>query len=398
MNRLLVKHNHYFRITSSLGFFYLFLIVIVFGLSFKAVLIGIIGFSLLSTIGYLAQKKLESMHDDLRIMGEEMDKVLSSLENTEERFETVLSKVIPAWAEQLDSSRQQLETGIGSIADRFSRMAVMVQRVVGDMESNHKDSKTQEGMLLLFRESHNSLENVISSLESAFSKSSETLQQIQTLAGRVQEMDVMASSVGKIAEQINLLALNAAIEAARAGEQGRGFAVVADEVRLLASQSAASGNSIRQVVEEVRSAMQVTLGTAEVSAESANQATESGKETIESVFQRLEENAISLQKDSEDLFSTSAMIREEIDSAIVEIQFQDRVNQMLGHISANLDKLQLQIKGLDNRRIAGKTQVKLDVEPLLDELCEDMKAAMLISRREYLTDNTEQSDDDLTFF
>ena len=70
----------------------------------------------------------------------------------------------------------------------------------------------------------------------------------------VEDVKIMADSIGSISEQTNLLALNAAIEAARAGEHGKGFAVVAEEVKKLAEQSAESVTKIQSMVTQVRSA------------------------------------------------------------------------------------------------------------------------------------------------
>ena len=70
----------------------------------------------------------------------------------------------------------------------------------------------------------------------------------------VEQVKIMAVSIGNIASQTNLLALNAAIEAARAGEQGKGFAVVAEEIRKLAEQSAHAVSNIQDVVNKVQDA------------------------------------------------------------------------------------------------------------------------------------------------
>ncbi|MDQ7093306.1 methyl-accepting chemotaxis protein [Desulfosporosinus sp. PR] len=70
----------------------------------------------------------------------------------------------------------------------------------------------------------------------------------------VEEIKVMAETIGSISEQTNLLSLNASIEAARAGEAGRGFSVVADEVRKLAEQSQLAVGNIHNVISVVQSA------------------------------------------------------------------------------------------------------------------------------------------------
>lgn len=83
---------------------------------------------------------------------------------------------------------------------------------------------------------------------------------------QVNELNVLADSIGEvigaikaIAEQTNLLALNATIEAARAGDAGKGFAVVADEVKKLASETAGKTVEIDERIAKIQNAIRHTV-------------------------------------------------------------------------------------------------------------------------------------------
>ena len=104
--------------------------------------------------------------------------------------------------------------------------------------------------------------------------------EIQEIRDTSLEIQNIIGSIEDIASQTNLLALNASIEAARAGEAGRGFAVVADQIGKLATDSAQSAVSTKELIG--KSMGQIERG---------NEITEKTVQVIEGMLQQMYEFA-----------------------------------------------------------------------------------------------------------
>ncbi len=76
-----------------------------------------------------------------------------------------------------------------------------------------------------------------------------------TIREKAGDINVVVTTITKVADQTHLLSVNAAIEAEKAGEQGLGFLVVAREIRRLADQTAVATLNIEQLVRQMQTAV-----------------------------------------------------------------------------------------------------------------------------------------------
>jgi CHASE3 domain sensor protein len=83
------------------------------------------------------------------------------------------------------------------------------------------------------------------------------------LGKKSQQIGDILELINELSEQTNILAINATIEAAGAGEGGKRFAVVAEEIRRLADRVGASTKEIKNLIEDIRAAVNKTVMTTE---------------------------------------------------------------------------------------------------------------------------------------
>jgi methyl-accepting chemotaxis protein WspA len=75
---------------------------------------------------------------------------------------------------------------------------------------------------------------------------------LAVISERAANINVVVTTITKVADQTNLLSINAAIEAEKAGEYGLGFLVVAREIRRLADMTAVATLDIERMVKEMQ--------------------------------------------------------------------------------------------------------------------------------------------------
>jgi methyl-accepting chemotaxis protein len=268
------------------------------------------------------------------------------------------SKAVPVWKRQIGTAQREMEEAIIALSRQFSGI---VTRLEGTVRYSTQGG-AGAGIGNLLADSERTIEHVVGSLEEAMRDKSAMMKDIQGLVRFTVELEKMATDVAKIADQTNLLALNAAIESARAGEAGRGFAVVADEVRKLSMLSGETGKRIGETVHTISSAINNSCTMVQRTSQHDTETIESSKSELNAVLAELAASLHTLVASEQALRQEGEGIKTEIANALVALQFQDRVSQVLGHVVESIDGL-----GREIDRTQGTLQA-INVDRLLDDM------------------------------
>ena len=242
--------------------------------------------------------------------------------------DTVVSEALPIWAKQIESARRQTEDAIVALTARFDGIVNRLDRALGAAGSDSGTKAIAEDAA----EGKRHLDEVIQALLLIQQSRDALAQDIRALVSHAEQLRTMSSEVESIAFQTNMLALNAAIEAAHAGTVGKGFAVVAQEVRALSEAARSTGKRISGTVGLISAAL-LEIGTKnERVATRDQQAVTDSQEHIRTVLERFSERTTRLAEAAQQSQRASVSIKGEVCESLVQLQFQDRVGQILQHV------------------------------------------------------------------
>jgi methyl-accepting chemotaxis protein len=248
---------------------------------------------------------------------------------------TVYAEALPIWAKQIESARRQTEEAIIALTARFEGIVNRLDRALG---TGAKDSGTQT-IAADAEEGERHLAEVIQALKLIQRSRDALAEDIRALVKHTEELRKMSSDVESIAFQTNMLALNAAIEAAHAGAAGKGFAVVAHEVRALSEAARNTGKRITGTVGLISTSLLEIGAKNERVSSRDQQAVADSQQHIRTVLERFNQRTSRLAEAAQQSQQASAAIKSEVCESLMQLQFQDRVGQILQHVVGSMQQV-----------------------------------------------------------
>ncbi len=153
---------------------------------------------------------------------------------------------------EVRTSLAQAVNGVMSVNGSIAHISGQMQQQASALEQSSATAEEMQRQAQSMQGQANDVASLMQQMQTHVETTRQvmagTIDAMQTIQQKSQQIESIVSMIDGIAFQTNLLALNAAVEAARAGEHGRGFAVVAGEVRSLAQKTADAAKDIGQLI------------------------------------------------------------------------------------------------------------------------------------------------------
>ncbi|HUS17722.1 MAG TPA: methyl-accepting chemotaxis protein [Chloroflexia bacterium] len=219
-------------------------------------------FLAVGALSWLSNRLIGQTLTDLRHQNAELEAAYMSLAAQSQR-EHQLGADIGGLATQLSAVSTRQVSGVSAQAQAINAVVSVVAELheAADQIAG-RAQEVREAADSALRSVQRGQELIGLSRDAVQRNRSQVLQVIERMT-RVGELTTaiteFVNHISDLSDETHLLALNATIEAAGAGVMGRRFSVVANEVQNLSRRSSAIVEQVRELIEELQEAGQVTL-------------------------------------------------------------------------------------------------------------------------------------------
>jgi methyl-accepting chemotaxis protein len=278
----------------------------------------------------------------------------------------------PILRSQLHETVAQVEQAVVGVCESFQSIVTRARTLVasatdslsGDSAKGAPD-RTSQALLAV---THGMLDRT----EAANGMTLLAVQKMGQVEEQMEHITVSLQDVDDIAKALRLLGLNATIEAARAGEHGRTFGVVAAETTKLAGVAAQISKSIQKIVEQLRGNIDDTSKNLRAVSTALVKDSQTSRADFDYAVGAMARTEEELRGCVEKSARSTEALADDIDRAVIAMQFQDSMSQQVTHVVDALGAIEQglaeQLDGHDAQNPIAKQRVRRDLAGHLKSL------------------------------
>ncbi|KGR86129.1 methyl-accepting chemotaxis protein [Lysinibacillus odysseyi] len=298
----------------------------------------------------ILNRGFNEMVGQLKVLISGVEHTIAQIQNTSTNL-TAVAEETTAFGEDIVKSATEVANGASqqaADAEETSKITHHIAQEIDQLQDKNKSmlhsseemrTSNKEGLnhLVILKERSTESYELISSMQEV----------LESLIGKVREIEGIVGTINEISDQTNLLALNASIEAARAGEHGKGFAVVAEEVRKLADQTSQATDLVRNTLQGIET--ETKLVTNEMAKTfTIVQGQHEAVETTEKSFNEIENAVGNIMESIEDVSRSILQLNASKDTMLSSIERIALISEtnagMTEEVTASVDEQQKAIQ------------------------------------------------------
>ena len=252
------------------------------------------------------------------------------------RLTQLYTDCAPVWIRQLETVRSQADSEVGQLARVFSEITRKLDNAIGPAGFGASGTgNAQDAILAALAQNGHQLETLVAALRLLQNSRQRIVEEIGAEAARLKDN---AADIRQIAMHTRIVSLNATIEAARAGQAGKPFGVIVSDMRELAVRTAEASEMFSRHTDRLHGMIgaafqeQAKDDSQIVSIAGAQELVRKVVASSEAMMHQLTRSIAAMEDERRD-------VREDISQVLVSLQFQDRVSQILSHVTGNLEDL-----------------------------------------------------------
>lgn len=194
------------------------------------------------------QNELGELGERFNFLLEKLNQLFNKLGQTNEGL-TSISQDLSAASKQIFEMTQEQASAVNEILRTMEENESAIKMIVTRLREVTRIAFETNSLI---EQGFDLTQNSLDSMQNIKTSNIETIEGIQDLAEKINNIWEIVDIINSIADQTKIIAFNAELEASLAGNSSRNFQIVASEIRRLADNTVISTSEIKEKIAEIQ--------------------------------------------------------------------------------------------------------------------------------------------------